>query len=645
MSRIAKLGIAVTLIWFALPLAADSGQVAAPVTRAPVPRIVEAGSGMLVYDPRSLRDDQSARLVQAIADAVPVGSWPTIQVGRNEGLFGLVDRAYDYFEGNSQSKGTATPETARRLVDIIRKYNRLESDLLPEGMVLSIPPVLARPMAGTPSGSHVTLDLKLDRPDEPTLHLSNWRYKSDWNQDWNVDTMRWLGARSVKDVVLTMKRDVLEALANSGIGELLIRDRVELEFLTSSPCEDDFPVSPYREMARQTLAKHLKTMVGRAASTKLVLIDYDFEHGHGLEVRRVVDGLLDDLGVGDLKRMVLNFDLNPAAFANPKDHPLHRAIEHYSSYLEKISAESLADRVNAADWILFPEAPDAKRRVLRVAPFALKASLAAKLSEGAWLNLSWRADNDTAVIPTGIAQLLEAQPVFVVVAAGNEPEDILLGRAPQSEAASYLQFVNVTSGTASGQTCGSRTGAQGAKVHLLARGASLNEAGNQVLGSSFASPVVAAAAWLRHLLDETPGRRMREKLMINSSFLPTIKGRTVEARGVFDPARLLSLVGSHYVDDQGRPVPFMKMDLAVGICKWTGSAGVEPTQDLAVQDSDGKFEVVTRGLRQGDTYPAVNTQAHCDTNQFRFIATLPNGEVRQIGSVADFVARVRQVHF
>src|SRR5688500_7743364 len=54
------------------------------------------------YSQRDVKDQDLADLANAIARANPVETWPTIRVQSNEGLLGIIDRAYDFFLGPPQ---------------------------------------------------------------------------------------------------------------------------------------------------------------------------------------------------------------------------------------------------------------------------------------------------------------------------------------------------------------------------------------------------------------------------------------------------------------------------------------------------------------------------------------------------------------
>lgn len=462
-------------------------------------QIQPADRSVLRYNPYDLSDQDFANLAKALAETTPVELWPTIKVKPNEGLLGIVDRAYDFFLSSpSKYSESAAPQTALGLSEIIKNANELGSDTLTVGQVLRIPPMLARPqyeisrsdptktvhvtqsadteaMVYSDHGSYVADSIGTNRP--PSLEHGVTPIR------WQVADFNQLGIREAREVSLSLPPSQAQFLAESGIGDIVWMERVNVELLQSPECTEAFPPSPYEEQARLRLEKNLAGMTEAAARTPLVLVDYDFERGHGAQVRKVVDDLLVGLDVPSLRAHVINFDLKPSNWA-PKAvgdwHPLLNAIKDYNSYLNRLNLnKGFGDqRANAMDWVvLFHDGLPFGSTVVPIAPFALQAAVAVNLEAGAWLNLSWRGGSPDQVMPVELRQLLRGNEVFAVVAAGNELADIIPDRAPQSGASSFRQFVNVTNGTAKGDVCGSRTSEEeeeGGRVHLLAQGLSVD---------------------------------------------------------------------------------------------------------------------------------------------------------------------------
>lgn len=618
---------------------------------------------VLRYNPYALKDEHFAILAKVLADATPVELWPTIKVRSNEGLLGIVDRAYDFFLSSPEKyRASAAPQTALVLVEIIKKANKLPSDTLKSGQVLRIPPVPARPrseLAGTQATKAVHLTEGVegeamfysdqgwhDRAAIGTNRGAQSEYRVAPKR-WQVSDFNQLGIREVGEVSLSLPQTQAQFLAAAGVGTIVRRERVDVELLQSPECTTDFPSSPYEKLARLRLQQHLPRMTDAAIKTPLVLVDYDFERGHGAQVRKVVRDLLTQLGVPSLDRNVLDFDLNPRSRGtnNVQDSPLVKAMRDYTSYLVRLNADFADQRANASDWFLNPDDSLSGGAVVPIAPFALQAAVAVNLERGAWLNLSWRGGSADKVMPVELNGLLKSKDVFAVVAAGNEQADIMLGRSPQSEASSFSQFVNVTNGTPNGQVCGSRTSEQGGRVDLLSYGLSVDSQNRRVSGSSFASPVVATAAWLKHLLDGTPALGMRRELVSASSFLPELNTRTVAARGVFDPARLLARPGPHYIAaDTGDPVEFKTMELDLGSCgSFRLVEETESINDLVIYERFGKHELAVRTATR--EFPHVKEREICEVQSLRFTVNLRSGGVRTATNPTTFLGMVRQLHF
>lgn len=459
---------------------------------------------------------------------------------------------------------------------------------------------------------------------------------SDFNQ---------LGIRDAQEVSLSLPPSQARFLAAEGVGNIAPWKRVNVELLQSPECTDAFPPSPYIEQARLNLKRNLEAMTEAATRTSLVLVDYDFERGHGAQVRKVVDDLLAGLGVPSLGARVFNFDLKPRNWGpNTVGDPLQKAMGEYSSYLEHLNVDYRDQRSNAADWLVFFKDLPSGSTVVPIAPFALQAAVAVNLKAGAWLNLSWRGSSAEQVMPVQLSRLLHGNEVFAVVAAGNDTE-IMLDLAPQSEALRHSQFVNVTNGTAKGEVCGSRTSSEGGGVDLLAHREGVDSAQKRVSASSFASPVVATAAWLKHLIDETPASRMRQQLVSASSYMPALNTRTVAARGVFDPARLLANLGPHYIAaGTGEAVEFQTMELDLGFCGlFRHLEGTEAVKDLVIYERAGKHEVAVRTAMSASPY--AKEADVCEVPSLRFSMNLLSGETRTATTPKAFLEMVRQLHF
>jgi hypothetical protein len=628
---------------------------AAPQATPPRPTGGQSDRVVLRYNPSELKDPDFAALARALADATPLEGWPTITVRSKEGLFAVIDRAYDFFLPNLRDGGKAAPETTAELVRIIREANDLSDDALEVGQQLKIPPMLARPQpARGPASSWLlssdpgTLTAAVVYEPRKSSVYGGDGEKGVRPNEWLLSNDIGMAGSGAVDIALSLPVTQAEFLRARNVGVVVPRERVALELLQSSDCVDAFPPSPYTEMARERLRDGLPSIVAGADRTPLMLIDYGFGDGHGGQVRGVVDRLLENLGLTEvtapnLWRAIDGFELKPPAPTG--NSPLLQAMGRYTERLRLLNKPFRDQRANASDWYLHPDEAEAGGTVIPIAPFALQAAVNHGIQRGAWLNLSWRGDSVEPVMPEGLDALLKTGSVFAVAAAGNRLEDIQRDRAPQDKSSLFSEFVNVTNGTSAGLTCGTRTSTTGARVQLLAEGVGIDGSGKKVSGSSFAAPIVAAAAWLKHLLDGTPAGRMRERLVAASAYLPALDVRTVDARGPFDPWKLLAGAGLHYVDAGSNTVVRLKdMTLDMGSCGRLSSIGTsETTNDLVVYASGGGHRVAIRSVTP--EFPHVAQRPTCDVDELRFTATTLAGETKTETTPEGFVRLVRQLQF
>ncbi len=570
---------------------------------------------LLRYNPRELDDRQFAALAKSIAESSDSETWPRVVVQNNEGVLSVVDRVYDFYLGTrSGDTSEAAPLTVQQLSDSIREANGLASDALPVGKELKVPPMIGRPQTAAPRPTAPVV--MAWTPDAKAALYSDegWRVRGGPGVGgiqranviepvrWDVEAFERLGLRRSTDITVAVEASQARTLVEQGVGTIPPQNRVQVEFFQDRQCEASFPDSPYKTMARSQVARSLDRMKVSAAKVPLVLVDHDFRDGHGAQVRAVVERVLGEFGAADLTTFVRNFELDRTAPAEPgAPHPIVGAMRRYDAYLSRLSVADGDERADAADWFLqlTDDPPSRGPNIVPIAPYVLKAALAASMQDGAWLNLSWRGDREDPVLPFAFENLVTGHNVFAAVAAGNERQDVLV-RSPQNASSLRFHFVNVTNGTADGDVCGSRTGTQGVRVHVMAEGRSTDANGGAVFGSSFATPVVAAAAWLRHLIDQTAADRMRARLVAASTYLPGSSVRTVDAKGVFDPARLLADTGAHYLAaDTGAPVSVKAMSADLGHCGLFQNDQDSPSRDLVVYRAGAGHEVNVRVVSTG----------------------------------------------
>jgi hypothetical protein len=190
---------------------------------------------------------------------------------------------------------------------------------------------------------------------------------------------------------------------------------------------------------------------------------------------------------------------------------------------------------------------------------------------------------------------VEQRRSLALVAAGNDPGELRPGWLPQESAGTYPTLVNVSFGSRAGLVWGPRSGTvDKTLVSLLAPGCGYDSLGFSDRGTSFASPYVAAAVWVKHLVDQTPPLTMRRALLAAAQPVPG-EAAGIEAGGFFDPARLLIESRPHLVRRADSTVehvvsPVMTVTCSVGekMLQFPVRPRTDSLQSVVVYQRDGR---------------------------------------------------------
>ena len=122
-------------------------------------------------------------------------------------------------------------------------------------------------------------------------------------------------------------------------------------------------------------------------------------------------------------------------------------------------------------------------------------------------------------------------------------------------------------------------------------------------GSSFASPYVATAAWIR-MLQGLGANFIKRSLVAASLPVPEV-GSRVESGGLFDPALLLSAPGAHLVTADGAVLPVTALTLSlksqkneIEAAEITGSLKASPTHLVTLHQCGPNVCAIVRGFSQ-----------------------------------------------
>jgi hypothetical protein len=197
-----------------------------------------------------------------------------------------------------------------------------------------------------------------------------------------------------------------------------------------------------------------------------------------------------------------------------------------------------------------------------------------------WLNMSFRVRSSALSL---VMDTFRKDEAISFIASGNDAgQGLEAGYVPQDGATQTPQFVVISSGSAE-RVDGNTTAARivGPPVSLVATGCGF--AGFSEKGSSFASPYVAAAAWLRYLYDVSGGVPVKPASIIRdliaaSQPVPTFVGN-IRSGGFFDAAHFLAGPSTgHLVTKKGAAEPLRDFTLTP-TCIENGS----PVQGITYQ--------------------------------------------------------------
>ena len=567
---------------------------------------------------------------------MPVAAWPTVIVQDGDGVAAIVDRYYDiYMAGSPDPFSRPLPKTAALVADLIADANDLDDRGLVVGQEITIPPLPSRPKSGQ-LGSAVRLFDPATQSyalvgEEGLLTTAQAALGPAAGSPW----------RNAGFTAVAVSAASAEILSDLG-GEVRQANLVSVELLQTPNCgtaEDIFEASPYATMARAYVTNNLDSL--RSAATTgpdLVLLDFDFATGHGAQVRNVVLWLLEKFGVQiELEDKVVDFELNPAGLGSVNDRdPLFNVLKGY--YLFGHRQGVARDQIDsAAGWLLIAD-PRVGQAIHRIPPVVLQAVLWDKLNAGDWLNLSWRLQSSAAIVPVRLRDLL-SDGSFVAAAAGNDRNrEVLSDIQPQSLASIYNEFVNITHGLPDGTVYGNRSSVGGGgKVDLSTIGCGFSF--TRQSGSSFASPLVLASAWLKHLLEGVDPGDMRREL-IRASILTQPTG-AVFSGGFFDPSRLIAPAQPHYLNrDRSEVIGLANVSLQTNCGDFPTIPGSPPSRDAFVYSDEGKYFLVVR--HDDQQFPGIRIEPPCQLSSFRFSAETADSqlELSSPGAFTDLISHL-----
>ena len=564
---------------------------------------------VLVQYDATLSDSVLAVLSRAIAAEVDVLNWPEITVERGDGLESIVDRYYDIYARDSGSTEFARPRprTAATVVELIEAANDI-GDGLTAGTRIRIPPLPATSQGGDPGDAVRVFDpwrqayLRRDGSSMPAIgeEVVVAAGENPWRRP----------ARSL----VTLPVAAAERLRANAVGlDVYSTGTVTVELLDTATCvpaKNVVEASPYMASARQRVEMDFPKVADvLARSPDLYVLDFDFNDGHG---RRVLDAalwVLRALGVPDAAEVKLKgVELSPAELGGMEQRwPMAWLMTKYS---EDVSSPAVrpTDLDAALGWMVRTRTTSANQAVRELHPLLVQAHLHNILEAGGWFNASWRFQNAGSIRPEQFDAALRRGSFGAVAAGNDEGKEVIAGLEPQATAIAYPEFVTVTYGAPSGIIYGNTTrsgGVGGVELNAVGCGFEFTER----RGSSYASAIVAAAAWVKHILDDISSADMRAELVRSSLLSPS--GTAVDSGGFFDPARLISGWRAHVLDGNRRTMTEVaNVTLDANCDTYSGR------RDVVVYEEGGEYYMVVR--RDDPAQPRlVRVEKRCKVNELR----------------------------
>ena len=451
--------------------------------------------------------------------------------------------------------------TAEYLKDVISRENT-EFDMLSPGATISVPALPPR------------VYTRNDNP-KTMIRVANnsgaIAAAASIQQLGNTDGLQPL--RDAREGVLTAieiddPRSLAESAWARGIQALLPRGahamdpggEIQLHLAAAGEqCNEDsdwIEVSPFRPTMKERFDALLRNDTSandtklRAKRMPLVIVDWFGEPiRHGEKVLSVAKYVLNKAGLNDLS--IIKVDLNP-------DNPSNRAPANNNLSLSGIFEEFLGEYYcpqhsmncnsrggkaivgDARKWLT--SKPTVINGIVSVNQLVFEAVLWKYLNKiPSFVNVSFAIQSGSLEVMQ--ASYLASAKGFIVAAASNSAGGEAPGWIPQRAASVYPNFANVTYGFIDGKVLGATTNSRyNVIVTAMAPGCGFNY--DQIkpgdTGTSFASPYVTTAAWLKFLIDGVSPSAMRRELVASSLPYPSDAATETEGAGFFDSARLLS---------------------------------------------------------------------------------------------------------
>lgn len=315
-----------------------------------------------------------------------------------------------------------------------------------------------------------------------------------------------------------------------------------------------------------------------ATNNPLWIVDFDFEDstGHGAKVKSVVRSVLEKYGLLELgeEPYVRTIDLKPNE-DNRKDYDGY--LSNYRKYLASSESKNAAYNKfseNVIEWAEKYKASDEARK--KIPEFLLQAIfhhiIRSQDVDSSVINISFTTKSEAhfAYMGRELERIQNENRILIFSAAGSDYwQSIGKFTTPQGYARLFPNMVVNVAGldcTASHSTAtDSRVYAE---VFGLANGCGYKFENIDTFdsGSSFASPAVAASAWLSHLIYRKGDNLWIAKHDMERASIPPVPGDgkfRIGSGGIVDTSSLLEKPGSHIINNDGEYLKLRKCSINV----------------------------------------------------------------------------------
>jgi hypothetical protein len=292
----------------------------------------------------------------------------------------------------------------------------------------------------------------------------------------------------------------------------------------------------------------------------LRVLDVGFNGGHGEEVLSVAKHLLTQLGFGAIvtsdRPTILPLELVPSTLSSAAD-----AVKLLQAFREQYRVDDQILKSVESDAVNWLNAMTPVGGTFDIPDLVLASLMWHTFRDNWWVNVSARIRATT--LRDVVDPVARESNAVLFAAVGNLTKKLTTGFVPQDHSLLYPQVVSVTCGRKAGDICGehSHEVVSPFSPRVLIAGPGCGFSGTSGTGSSLATPYVAVASWLVHLIaaddesDESDSAELsavfrRHDLLTANIPTPELSHR-VESQGLFDPAYLLLRPPPHTVMTDG----------------------------------------------------------------------------------------------